>query len=742
MTDSDVFEDDFLPEEQQRATQQAGRNPLRALRYWWMRLVAGNAGPLAASMERFGVPLYDLTADGHEIHDDNASEYSGDRFSFHRGRRWRPSRRALKLGGAALVLACATVFLLVQILGGSHGGRRRSAWEHPRLFGDSALDPNARYSNGSAPFYPLTVVLVVPGLGACTVARHAAAMPLVAQLVRGEPRAGSRLLAGHSLLAGGEAGMRPQFPLTHDAEAWSMFSGLAPGAHGVLYDSEPSNATAGVLPVWRGLERAFASTSNGFRTAVDSEVVRGIAADHAKYAPAYYLDRGRPSAGGKGKGKGKGKSRAKPVPDAAVVDWVLGLVDSHDISTRPQLVLASLVEYSEAARRGWSGEAELGEGTELAAQLAAVDQIVARLLLELQRRNMRAFSNVLLVGDYAFARDAVRGDRVLELADLLPADTAKLVSASRVDESLLTLTVPRAHKNEVYGALLHGPHNASLEVELGGSLPAAWKNQGGEKLPGTSGGRPGDILVAPREPGWALVASAKDSGVHRDERHWYRLGGYPLGEGDAFDGALLAGVGPAFARRKTRDERERDGSDGTGGDFVNVVRRAREAPQNTAVYALIAEMCGLAGRDRNAGYAQADSALFESVDIVSQETTEQEYEETAEQEQEYDHDSEEDSDHEDGKPEEEWPAPPALPSTMATPAAAPAATITDISETPSNTPDDSSNNSVNDSDNNGPGGALDQIIADGAELVDDIIEWLQAGLSDLVDGSGQNQNQK
>lgn len=716
MTDSDVFEDDFMPDEAYVPSSATGTGTsatspaqlLRSLKFWFMRHTAGGSRSLAASMERIGVPLYDLTEDGHEIHDNDNddTDFHPGHYGLRRGRR-RISRRALKLGLGATVLACATVFLLVQILRGGHARaqRQRNSNSHPRFLSDSALDPNARYSNGTVPFYPLTVVLVAPGLGSRTVMDNAGAMPLLAGLVRGET-AGGGLLAGSSLLTAGAEGMAPLFPLTHAANAWSMFSGLEPRAHGVLYDSGAGNATRGVLPLWSGVENAF----RNFRTAVDSEVLRGTAAETKAYAPAYYLDRQRLN-----------KKKGRRVGDDAMVDWVLGLVDGHGIETRPQLVVASLVEYAETVRGGNSEVA----GSALALALALTDQTVTRLLVELRRRSMLPFTNVLVVSDYGFAEEAVRGDHVLDLEDLIPKDTAKLVSSYRVDESLMSVSVSRAHKNEVYGALLHNPHNESLQVELGGSMPDEWKGAMG------STAHPGDILVVPREPGWALVDTATKRSIRTDEKHWYRLGGYPP---SPENGALLVGVGPAFARRAVDVA---DIAAEQEGGVVPTVRRATQTPQNRVVYALVAEMCGLAANDRNSGYLQALPLLFESEEIKEPDQQGTEEEEASEEASEEEAPLQQSQSTENTTPSASSTTLTSA-DTIATSAPATTSPLADSSETPipptSDSPDKEGSPSSSGSS------TLDEIIADGVELVDDIIEWLQTGLSDLVDGSGQNQD--
>ncbi|SMN19392.1 similar to Saccharomyces cerevisiae YEL016C NPP2 Nucleotide pyrophosphatase/phosphodiesterase family member [Maudiozyma saulgeensis] len=698
MNDQDIFEDDFLDEYQDNNENRSWQLWKRA-KFWWLKNVV--QGTVGNSMERIGVPLYDLSADGHEIHDDNDNDDEAPMFLSHSSIKNQANIRRLKYVALLSIVTGMIVFLMIKIFDFDpdtydHRHSQYSASIHPF---QTDLDPNIRYNNGTHEFYPINIVIKVDGLNVKSITSDT--MPLVTKLYTGE-FSESHLLKNNSVMIA-QDGMIPIFPLSNDANVWSMMTGLTPGKHGVFFDGDNSTLLSNTFkskkkhsklqyqPIWSQMEQTF----QNFKVAMDSYFVW----NHGNYTPTYYLDR-EPN-----------KKHAKH-SDSETIEWIIDLIDMYDIEKRPQLFLNSFINYaSNIYSKGSKGQMD---------DLRQIDTLVTKLIIELNRRHLLGFTNILLVSNFGFvSTETVPYDHILTLNELLNDDSKigedindRLIRSSQINDNLLSIYVDNKNKNEIYGKLINGPHKDHIQVELKGDLHSSWHLDSYTK---NTMDKMGDIMIIPQKGYGFKDSKTKDKMINRydgkkfklDSESEYILGGYPFNfiedETKATPNppnngsSVFIGLGPAFSANNNK---------GT----IQTVKRM----SNRVIYEILTELCGLSIHDRNIESLQLD--IDKDVSIRHITFSDNEHEEQDEQ------------DEQDEQNEEEeiyFSSIVASKSvTMTT------SSITTTSSKKSNIVKQTSSLSTS---SGSIESGIENIISDGMEVIDEIFQWLHDSLSDLTE---------
>jgi len=637
MNDQDIFEDDFLDENQENHENRS-RQLWKRAKFWWLKNIVH--GTVGNSMERIGVPLYDLTADGHEIHNDNDSDIDGvepPMFLDHRSMKNQANLRRLKYIAILSMVTGLLVFLTIKIFdsdpdASDHRHTKYGASNHPF---QTEFDPNIKYNNGTHEFYPINIVLKIDGLNVEDIQNDA--MPLFSKMYNGE-FSESHLLRNNSVMIAKD-GMVPVFPLSNDANVWSMMTGLTPGQHGVLFDGDNSTATSrGFVskkkqrhdktqfePIWSRMEQVF----QNFKVAMDSYFVW----NHGNHTPTYYLDR-------------ELKAEHAKRSDSETIEWIIGLIDTYSIQQRPQLFLTSFTNYaSKMYSEGTAGKTE---------ELRNIDTLVTKLIIELTRRNLMAFTNVILVSNFGFTIDTVPYDNILTLNELLNEDSKigsqindRLVKSSQINDNLLSIYIDNKNKNEVYNKLISGPHRDHIQVDLKGDSQSEWYTDSNSK---NTRDRMGDIMIMPRI-GYGFKESKNGDKMSNkydgtkfklNSESEYILGGYPLNQSDTDDddketgetiknsdgSSVFIGLGPVFSVTDHNNN---------GGGTIQFM----ENMSNRAIYEILTEICGLAMHDRNSESLILDLDKNLSIQHTTFSENEQEEEEDVEQEEEEEEEEEE-----------------------------------------------------------------------------------------------------
>ncbi|KAG0663197.1 hypothetical protein C6P45_000896 [Maudiozyma exigua] len=730
MNDEDLYQDDFLDENQTNNVNR-GQYLWKKAKFWWMKNIVH--GTVGNSMERIGVPLYDLTEDGHRI--DNSDEdiletpmFLGDRAMKHQA-----NIKRLKYITFIATVIGLLVFLIIKVFD-SDPDRFDHHQNMHNFLQSSTFNPNVRYNNGTTDFYPINIVLKIDGLHVNSIiANDNNSMPLLNKLYQGNI-GNSKLLVNSSTFVAQE-GMIPVFPLSNDAIIWSMMTGLTPGKHGVFYDGD--NCTNVIetkkrkqfRPIWRQLETKF----QNFKVAMDSYFV----SNHGNHTPSYYLERSN------SKDK-KQKNRKTKISDSDTIEWILNLIDNKDITERPQLFLTSFTNYADKMYCKGSQDQN--------SELYKIDILITKLLLNLQRRNLMTFTNIIIVSDFGLSQEPVPYDNILSLNQLLDDDPStgkdiqdKLIESLDIDDNMLSIYVRNKNKNEIYNHLLGGPYNEHFQIELKGDLQSDWYSASHSI---NTIDDMGDILVIPNA-GYGFKENNKDKmpGKHRNKEFKlkkdkeYLLGGYPynynndtdfkIDPNDKHGGpSIFIGIGPIFS---VPDDNSNNG--------VGTVQIVNKRMKNQSVYEIIAEACGLSYKDRNVESLSMNSnedditikhvtfTEFANDDKIP-EITEVEIDEIQDEEEE-----EEDTDDDTNNHNSNLVT--IAKSTLLTTSRSSLVPVETglfngekTSITTRTTPTMSTSRAVSTSTNKA-GSSFDQIISDGKDVIDEIFQWLQDSLNDL-----------
>lgn len=525
MNNSDVFDDDFLNSELQDNNNISWKGNMfwKRIKFWWFRNIVH--GKVGNSIERIGIPLYDLNSEGHEMHE--------EQFQFGT-QHTKLTGRKLKISIFSMITISISVFLIVQILksSGNH-------YSHKNLFSNS-FNPSIKYNNGTNDFYPINIVIKINELNTNQIVHDS--MPLLTRLYTGDISDTELIMKNNSIMSCID-GMESSFPLLNDANIWSMMTGVTPSNHGVIYNGDNCTNTE-VMPIWLQMETKF----QNFKVAIDSEII-----NNDNYKPSYYLD------------------RDDVIRDKDMIEWIIELIDYNEIDTRPQLIMGSLIEYSNEMRYNNDEDKKTNEID----KLNEIDYLLTILIIQLTRRKLMDFTNIIITSDYGFSDD-IRGNNILNINNIINDDIKdinKLIEDYRVDDNMMSLYINNKNKNEVYNKIIQGPYKDMISVQLKGKLPK-WYDIG------TDENKLGDIIIIPND-GYGIISDnklkQKKIKLKLDKYHYYKLGG----NYNKNHGALFIGIGPFFQQ----------------GDLysVKLVRNMK----NTVVYEIIAEMCGLGSRDRN-----------------------------------------------------------------------------------------------------------------------------------------------
>lgn len=724
MNDEDLFQDDFLDEGQINNTHR-GQYLWKKTKFWWMKNIVH--GTVGNSMERIGVPLYDLNEDGHRIDNPDDDMLETPMFLGDRSMKNQANIRRLKYITFIATVIGLLVFLTVKVFD-SDPDRFDHHKNIHNFLQSSIFNPNIKYNNGTTDFYPINIVLKIDGLHVNSIiSNDNDSMPLLNKLYEGNID-NSHLLVNNSLFVAKE-GMIPVFPLSNDANIWSMMTGLTPGQHGVFYDGD--NCTNVIQtkkrkqfrPIWRQLETKF----QNFKVAMDSYFV----SNHGNHTPSYYLERSS------SKDK-KQKNQKTKISDADTIEWILNLIDNKDITERPQLFLTSVTNYADKMYTKGSQDQNH--------ELYKMDILITKLLLNLQRRNLMDFTNIIIVSNFGLSQEPVPYDKILSLNELLDDDPStgediqdKLIESLDIDDNMISIYVKNKNKNEVYNNLLNGPYNEHFQIELKGDLKSDWFSTSHST---NTIDDMGDILVIPNL-GYGFKENNKDKipGKHGNEEfklkknNEYLLGGYPynysndtkfkIDSNDKHGGpSVFIGIGPIFS---VEEDNQNKG--------VGTVQIVNKRMKNQSVYEIIAEMCGLSYKDRNAESLSMnpnDNDITIKHVAFAEITNDDKVPELTNMEIEDNEDDEEDVDDDTNNKQETTMNSVLLTTTKNSPVAIETKTRNDktashITEATSTMSTSTTAPTSTNKDNS----SFDQIISDGMEVIDEIFQWLQDSLNDL-----------
>ncbi|CAI7168444.1 CRE_collapsed_G0005740.mRNA.1.CDS.1 [Saccharomyces cerevisiae] len=245
------------------------------------------------------------------------------------------------------------------------------------------------------------------------------------------------------------------------------------------------------------------------------------------------------------------------------------------LNERPQLILGYVPNVDAFGHKhGYPSESEYYY-EDFTETLGEVDTFLKQLVESLQERNLTSFTNLVIVSDHGMS-DIVVPSNVIIWEDLLDEKLRKdYVSHAYLEGPMMAISLKDSGNiNEVYHNLKTSIDEDKYTVYVNGNFPKEWNFNDGKNHHMAS------IWIVP-EPGYAVMKKEQlkkvAKGDHKDknEDNVFTIGSHGY-DNNAIDmRSVFIGMGPYFPQ-----------------GYI-------EPFQNTEIYNLLCDICGVAEKDRN-----------------------------------------------------------------------------------------------------------------------------------------------
>ncbi|CAI5066361.1 BTE_HP_G0098460.mRNA.1.CDS.1 [Saccharomyces cerevisiae] len=572
----DPFRDDFITDED--AVRSGWRSAWTRMKYWFYKnrlkwtnnpIVIGDAKDSRdGSNFRRGIPLYELDANGQPIDTELVDE---NELSFGTGFHSKvPFKIIFRTLFGSLVFAIFLI-LMINIAKPHHSTRVLSH------FGSPEFDPYVKYFNGTHEFFPLTIVISLDGFHPSLISKRNT--PFLHDLYELKYDGGMNITSTPFMI--------PSFPTETFPNHWTLVTGQYPIHHGIVsnvfWDPDLNEEFhPGVLdpriwnnndtePIWQTVQSAF-DGDIPFKAA--THMWPGSDVNYTKYneeklqpehkkpiareRTPFYFD----------------EFNAKE-PLSQKLSKIIEYVDMSTLNERPQLILGYVPNVDAFGHKhGYPSESEYYY-EDFTETLGEVDTFLKQLVESLQERNLTSFTNLVIVSDHGMS-DIVVPSNVIIWEDLLDEKLRKdYVSHAYLEGPMMAISLKDSGNiNEVYHNLKTSIDEDKYTVYVNGNFPKEWNFNDGKNHHMAS------IWIVP-EPGYAVMKKEQlkkvAKGDHKDknEDNVFTIGSHGY-DNNAIDmRSVFIGMGPYFPQ-----------------GYI-------EPFQNTEIYNLLCDICGVAEKDRN-----------------------------------------------------------------------------------------------------------------------------------------------
>ncbi|EJS44518.1 YCR026C [Saccharomyces arboricola H-6] len=573
----DPFRDDYITDEN---TTGVGRGSAwTRMKYWFYRnrlkwtnnrlvMNEGKDNNRSSNIRR-GIPLYELNVEGQPIN----TEFDGENdfnlgTEFHSKIPWKIILRIL-LG--SLIFA---IFLILVI--------NITKSNQPVIplsrFGNSNFDPYLKYFNGTHEFFPLTIVISLDGFHPSLISKRNT--PFLRDLYTLNYESDMNITSTPYMI--------PSFPTETFPNHWTLVTGQYPIHHGIVsnvfWDPDLSEEFhPGVLdpriwnsnvtePIWQTVQSAFDSDIP-FKAAThmwpgsDVNYTRyneeKLQPEHkkpiAKERTPFYFDE---------------FNAQESLPNK--LSKIIEYVDMSTLSERPQLILGYVPNVDAFGHKhGYPAESDYYY-KEFTETLNEVDTFLQQLVGCLEERNITDFTNLVIVSDHGMSNIVVPSN-VIIWEDMLDEKLRKdYVSHAYLEGPMMAISLKDSGKiNEVYRELKTSINEDKFTVYVNGNFPEEWNFNDRKNHHMAS------IWIVP-EPGHAVMKkeqlrkTEKSDHKDKDEEKVFTIGSHGYDNGAIDMRSIFIGMGPYFPH-----------------GYI-------EPFQNTEIYDLLCDICGVAQQDRNA----------------------------------------------------------------------------------------------------------------------------------------------
>ncbi|CAI4298756.1 BFH_collapsed_G0005710.mRNA.1.CDS.1 [Saccharomyces cerevisiae] len=444
-------------------------------------------------------------------------------------------------------------------------------------FGSPEFDPYVKYFNGTHEFFPLTIVISLDGFHPSLISKRNT--PFLHDLYELKYDGGMNITSTPFMV--------PSFPTETFPNHWTLVTGQYPIHHGIVsnvfWDPDLNEEFhPGVLdpriwnnndtePIWQTVQSAF-DGDIPFKAA--THMWPGSDVNYTKYneeklqpehknpiareRTPFYFD----------------EFNAKE-PLSQKLSKIIEYVDMSTLNERPQLILGYVPNVDAFGHKhGYPSESEYYY-EDFTETLGEVDTFLKQLVESLQERNLTSFTNLVIVSDHGMS-DIVVPSNVIIWEDLLDEKLRKdYVSHAYLEGPMMAISLKDSGNiNEVYHNLKTSIDEDKYTVYVNGNFPKEWNFNDGKNHHMAS------IWIVP-EPGYAVMKKEQlkkvAKGDHKDknEDNVFTIGSHGY-DNNAIDmRSVFIGMGPYFPQ-----------------GYI-------EPFQNTEIYNLLCDICGVAEKDRN-----------------------------------------------------------------------------------------------------------------------------------------------
>ncbi|CAI4057276.1 hypothetical protein N7582_000818 [Saccharomyces uvarum] len=576
-TNEDLFRDDYLLDED--ASGSGLQSAWTRMKYWFYRnrlkwtnnrivINEGKDNRSNADLRR-GIPLYELDANGQPI---DTSFEDENEFALGTGLSSKvPWKLILRVLFGILVF---TVFLIL-VINITKSDRPIKVLSH---FGNPDFDPYVKYFNGTHEFFPLTIVISLDGFHPSLISKRNT--PFLHGLYTLDYDAGMNITSTPFMI--------PSFPTETFPNHWTLVTGQYPIHHGIVsnvfWDSDLSEEFhPGVLdpriwnsnvsePIWQTVQTAFDSDMS-FKAA--THMWPGSDVNYTKYNEKKLLpENKKPIAIERTPYYFDEFNAKEPLPKK--LSKIMKYVDMDALNERPQLILGYVPNVDAFGHKhGFPAESDYYY-EEFTKTLGEVDTFLQGLVESLQERNITDFTNLVIVSDHGMSNIMVPSN-VVVWEDILDEKLRKdYVSHAYLEGPMMAIFLKDSTEiNEVYHELKSSLDENKYKVYVNGNFPEEWNFNDRKNHHMAS------IWIVP-EPGYAVMKKAqlkkaeKDDHKDKNEEQVFTIGSHGYDNSAIDMRSVFIGMGPYFPQ-----------------GYI-------EPFQNTEIYDLLCDICGVAEKDRNA----------------------------------------------------------------------------------------------------------------------------------------------
>ncbi|KOH00685.1 nucleotide diphosphatase/phosphodiesterase NPP1 [Saccharomyces eubayanus] len=570
----DLFRDDYLLDED--ASGSGLQSAWTRMKYWFYRnklkwtnngivINEGKDNRSNANLRR-GIPLYELDANGQPIDTGFEDEFALGTGSFSKV----PWKLILRVLFGLLVF---TVFLIL-VINITKSNRTIKVLSH---FGNPDFDPYVKYFNGTHEFFPLTIVISLDGFHPSLISKRNT--PFLHSLYTLDYDTGMNITSTPFMI--------PSFPTETFPNHWTLVTGQYPIHHGIVsnvfWDSDLSEEFhPGVLdpriwnsnvsePIWQTVQTAFDSDMS-FKAA--THMWPGSDVNYTKYNEKKLLpEHKKPIAIERTPYYFDEFNAKESLPKK--LSNIMKYVDMDALDERPQLILGYVPNVDAFGHKhGFPAESDYYY-EEFTKTLSEVDTFLQGLVESLRERNITDFTNLVIVSDHGMSNIMVPSN-VVVWEDILNEKLRKdYVSHAYLEGPMMAISLKDSTEiNEVYHELKSSIDEEKYKVYVNGNFPEEWNFNDRRNHHMAS------IWIVP-EPGYAVMKKAqlkkagKDDHKDKNEEQVFTIGSHGYNNSAVDMRSIFIGMGPYFPQ-----------------GYI-------EPFQNTEIYDLLCDICGVAEKDRN-----------------------------------------------------------------------------------------------------------------------------------------------